>query len=79
MGLDDIEHLKKHDVKSLGLFLVTGLLLSASMIDFGIKGLLIEPFGWIGFMLCFPLGIAVACHSLIIALHLKRRFKRKPA
>ena len=79
MGLDDIEHLKKHDNKSLVFFLITGLLLSGSMIDFGIKGLLIEPFGWIGFMICFPLGIALACHSLVMALHLKRRFKRKPA
>jgi cell division protein FtsW (lipid II flippase) len=79
MGLDDIKHLKIHDKKNLGFFLVVGLFLSGSLIDFAVKSLLIEQYGWVGFVICFPLGIAIACHSLIIALHLKRRFKRIPA
>ncbi|WP_155500360.1 hypothetical protein [Pseudomonas coronafaciens] len=79
MGLDGIKHLKIHSNKNLFFFLVVSLVLSGSLIDFAIKGLLVEPLGWLGFVICFPLGMTVACHSLIIALHLKRRFKRIPA
>lgn len=81
MRIIEIPHLKKLQKPMLWNLLFCEVLLTYIFADAAYKGLSLNLglVGYIGFGLCGIACLGFALHSLLVALHIRRRFIEEPA
>ena len=75
MYIDNLKHLKKLRISELVRLCVLSFIISVAIMSFGVSGTSFAQFGIWMIMLSVPVSIGFAFHGIIIAIHLKRRFK----